>query len=192
MAEGARLRWRRGVRRLMFLSARSLLRVVGFERAGAAGRLLGELQYRLGGQGRRRMQAEMALALGRAADDPAVAPMLREAYRVNTAAVFEIMAMVDRRQDEAMLVARCELEGLEHLRAALAGRSRRDPHGRAHGQRRPGAAATGERRLAGERALQGVAHDVGRLLPRRTGALCHPGHRRRTPACAPTARCWRR
>ena len=28
--------------------------------------------------------------------------MLREAYRVNTAAVFEIMAMFDRRQDEAM------------------------------------------------------------------------------------------
>ena len=111
MADGVRLRWRRGVRRLMFLSARSLLRVVGFERAGAAGRLLGGLQYRLGGGARRRMQAEMALALGRPADDPGVAPLLREAYRVNTAAVFEIMAM---------LVARCELEGLEHLRAALA------------------------------------------------------------------------
>ena len=120
MADGVRLRWRRGVRRLMFLSARSLLRVVGFERAGAAGRLLGGLQYRLDGRARRRMQAEMALALGRPADDPAVAPLLREAYRVNTAAVFEIMAMLDRRQDEAMLVARCELEGLEHLRAALA------------------------------------------------------------------------
>ena len=120
MADGVRLRWRRGVRRLMFLSARSLLRVVGFERAGAAGRLLGGLQYRLDGRARRRMQAEMALALGRPADDPAVAPLLREAYRVNTAAVFEIMAMLDRRQDEAMLVARCELEGLEHLRDALA------------------------------------------------------------------------
>ena len=120
MAEGARLRWRRGVRRLMFLAARSLLRVVGFARAGATGRLLGELQYRIGGRDRRRMQAEMAQALGRPADDPAVPAMLREAYRVNTAAVLEIMAMLDRRQDEAMLVDRCEVEGLEHLRAALA------------------------------------------------------------------------
>ena len=62
----------------------------------------------------------MARTLGRAADDPAVAAMLREAHRVNTAAVLEIMAMIDRRQDEAMLVARCEVEGLDHLRAALA------------------------------------------------------------------------
>lgn len=104
----------------MFLAARSFLRVVGFERAGAAGRRLGALQYRLGGSARRRMQTEMARALGRPADDPAVPPMLREAYRVNTAAVFETMAMLDRRQDETMLVARCEIEGLEHLRAALA------------------------------------------------------------------------
>ena len=120
MADGFGLRWRRRLRRAMFLSARSLLRAIGFARAGAAGRLLGELQDRLGGRARRRMQADMALALGRPPDDPAVAAMLRDAYRVNTAAVFEIMAMVDRRQDEATLVARAEVEGLEHLRAALA------------------------------------------------------------------------
>ena len=121
MAEVAlRLRARRGLRRLMFLGARSALRGVGFARAGALGRFLGELQYRLGGKARRRMQAEIALALGRPAEDPAVPPMLREACRVNTAAVLEIMAMLDRRQDEAMLVERAELEGLEHLRAALA------------------------------------------------------------------------
>ena len=120
MADGVRLRWRRGVRRLTFLGARSLLRVVGFAGAAAAGHLLGDLQYRLGGRARRRMQAEMALALGRPADDPAVPAMLREAYRVNTAAVFEVMAMLDRKQDEATLLARSEVEGLEHLRAALA------------------------------------------------------------------------
>ncbi|MCE9660999.1 MAG: lysophospholipid acyltransferase family protein [Burkholderiales bacterium] len=119
MADGVRLRWRRGARRLMFLGVRSLLRAIGFARAGAAGRLAGELQFRLGGRSRRRMQAEMALALGRAADDPAVPAMLREAYRVNTAALFEVMAMLDRRQDEATLLARSEVEGLEHLRAAL-------------------------------------------------------------------------
>jgi len=121
MADGARLRWRRGVRRLTFLTVRSLLRVVGFARAGAAGERVGELLYRLGGRSRRRMEAEMALALGRSADDSAVPAMLREAYRVNTAAVFEVMAMLDRRQDEATLRARSEVDGLEHLREALAG-----------------------------------------------------------------------
>jgi lauroyl/myristoyl acyltransferase len=119
MVDGVRRRLRRGVRRLMFLGVRSLLRVVGFARAGAAGRLAGELQFRLAGRKRRRMQAEMALALGRPADDPAVRPMLREAYRANTAAVFEVMAMLDQKQDEATLLARSEVEGLEHLRAAL-------------------------------------------------------------------------
>jgi lauroyl/myristoyl acyltransferase len=123
MAEAApslRLRTRRGLRRLMFLGARSVLRGVGFAGAGALGRFLGELQYRLGGKGFRRMRAEIALALGRPKDDPAVPPMLREACRVNTAAVLEIMAMLDRRQDEALLLERAELEGIEHLRAALA------------------------------------------------------------------------
>ena len=104
----------------MFLSVRSLSRVVGFARAGPVGQLVGELQFRLGGRSRRRMEAEMALALRRPADDAAVPPMLREAYRVNTAAVFEVMAMLDRKQDEAALLARSEVDGLEHLRAALA------------------------------------------------------------------------
>ena len=103
MADGVRLRWRRGVRRLMFLTVRGLLRVVGFARARRLGQLVGELLFRLGGRSRRRMEAEMAHALRRPADDAAVPSMLREAYRVNTAAVFEVMAMLDRRQDEAML-----------------------------------------------------------------------------------------
>ena len=121
MADPFRLRARRAARRAMFLVARSLSRAVGFAGSVRAGRAVGDLQYLLGGRARRRMQADMALALGRPADDPTVAPMLREAYRVNTAAVFEIMAMLDRRQDEATLVARVEVEGLEHLRDALAG-----------------------------------------------------------------------
>ena len=119
MADGLRLRWRRGARRLMFLSVRSLLGLVGFARAGALGHLFGELQFRLAGGTRRRMAADMALALGRPADDPTVPQLLREAYRVNTAAVFEVVAMLDRRQDEATLVARSQIDGLEHLRAAL-------------------------------------------------------------------------
>ena len=120
MADGVRLSLRRGARRLMFLGVRSMMRVVGFARAGPVGQLVGEWQFRLGGRSRRRMEAEMALALRRPADDAAVPPMLREAYRVNTAAVFEVMAMLDRKLDEAALLARSEVDGLEHLHAALA------------------------------------------------------------------------
>ncbi len=110
---------RRARRRLMFLGLRSVLRAVGFARARTLGSGLGALQFQLAWRERRRLQREVALALGRAPDDPAVPALLREAYRVNNGAVLEIMAMFDRRQDEAALVARCELDGLEHLRAAM-------------------------------------------------------------------------
>jgi KDO2-lipid IV(A) lauroyltransferase len=48
-----------------------------------------------------------------------VPALLLQAYRVNNGAVTEIMAMFDQRQDESTLAARCELDGLEHLRAAM-------------------------------------------------------------------------
>jgi KDO2-lipid IV(A) lauroyltransferase len=100
---------------------RTLLRVAGFARVRLIGNLTGTLQFHLARRQRQRIQHDMALALGRAGDDPSVGPLLREAYRVNNTAVLEIMAMFDRRQDEAELVARCEVDGLDHLRAALAG-----------------------------------------------------------------------
>lgn len=114
-------RLRRARRRLLFLSLRTLLRVAGFERVRVIGNLAGELRFRFASKQRRRIQHDMALALGRPGDDAAVASLLREAYRTNDTAVLEIMAMFDRRQDEAMLAARCEVDGLDHLRAALAG-----------------------------------------------------------------------
>lgn len=114
-------RLRRARRRAMFLGLRTILRVVGFERVGIVGRLAGELQFRFASRQRRRIRHDMALAMGRPADDPSVGRALREAYRVNNTAVLEIMAMFDRPQDEAMLAARCEVDGLDHLRAALAG-----------------------------------------------------------------------
>jgi lauroyl/myristoyl acyltransferase len=114
-----RRRLRRARRRLMFLCVRTLLRATGFAGARTMGSLLGELQFRFAWRQRRRLQADVALALGRPADDPQVPALLREAYRVNNAAVLEIMAMFDRRQDEAGLVARCEVDGLDHLRAAM-------------------------------------------------------------------------
>lgn len=123
MAEhvGLGRRLRRARRRFLFLAARSVLRWAGFRRAMALGGLFGELQFRLAPAGRRRLQRDMAHALGRPADDPALAAQLREAYRVNGGAVFEILAMFDRRLPEGELAARCEVEGLEHLRTALAG-----------------------------------------------------------------------
>lgn len=114
-------RLRRARRRLLFLAVRSVLRLAGFRHAMAIGSLFGELQFRLAPRRRRRLQADMARALGRPADDAHVAAQLREAYRVNGGAVFEILAMFDRRQPEAELAARCEVDGLDRLRTALAG-----------------------------------------------------------------------
>ncbi len=109
-------RWRR---RAMFLSLRTLLRVIGFRHARTLGSWLGNLQFWLAWQQRRRLQREVAQVLGRATDDKSVAVLLREAYRVNNGALVEIMSMFDQRQSESELAARCELEGLEHLRAAM-------------------------------------------------------------------------
>ncbi|MGI4778714.1 MAG: lysophospholipid acyltransferase family protein [Janthinobacterium lividum] len=114
-------RLRRARRRMLFLGLRTLLRVAGFERVRIIGALAGELRFRFASKQRRRIQRDMALALGRPGDKAGMAPLLREAYRTNDTAVLEIMAMFDRRQDEAMLAERCEVDGLDHLRAALAG-----------------------------------------------------------------------
>ncbi len=114
-----RLQLRRAQRRLMFLGLSTLLHAVGFTRARSVGGWLGELQFRLAWQQRVRLQRHIALALRRRPDDPSVPALLREAYRVNNGALLEIMSMFDRRQNEDLLVARCELDGLEHLRAAM-------------------------------------------------------------------------
>jgi lauroyl/myristoyl acyltransferase len=104
----------------MFLGVRTLLRAAGFARARAIGSVLGELQFRLAWRERRRIQRDMAPALGRPTGDPSLPALLREAYRVNNAAVLEMMSMFDRRQDEAMLAAHCEVAGMDHLQAAMA------------------------------------------------------------------------
>ena len=66
-----------------------------------------------------RLQREVAQVLGRTANDRSVQALLREAYRVNNGALMEILSMFDQRQEESVLAARCELEGLEHLRSAM-------------------------------------------------------------------------
>jgi KDO2-lipid IV(A) lauroyltransferase len=112
---------RRGRRRLSFLAMRSLVRATGFARARRLGQLIGDLQFCLAWRDRRRQTRDMALVLGQLPDDPTVRALLREAYRVNTAAVLEILAMFDRHQDEQMLASQSEIEGLPQLQAALAG-----------------------------------------------------------------------
>ncbi|HKY91222.1 MAG TPA: lysophospholipid acyltransferase family protein [Nevskiaceae bacterium] len=112
---------RRARRRFLFLSLQGLVRVAGFARARALGTLAGDVQWWLGFVARRRMVREVAHALGRPADDPQAAAVLREAFRVNDAAVFEILALFDRPIDAPTWLARCEIEGLDRLHAALAG-----------------------------------------------------------------------
>lgn len=103
----------------MFVGLRSLLRVIGFQRARTLGHRLGDLQFWFGRSQRQRLQREIAQVLGRPPHDPSVRTLLLQAYRVNNGALMEIMAMFDQRQDEATLAAHCRLDGLEHLRAAM-------------------------------------------------------------------------
>lgn len=105
---------------MLFLGLRSLLRVIGFAGIGIVGNLAAAFQFHFARRQRRRIQHDMALALGRAPGDPAVGRLLREAYRVNNTAVLEILAMFDRHQDAEALARRCEIEGLDELRTAMA------------------------------------------------------------------------
>lgn len=112
---------RRGLRRLLFLTMQSLTRATGFARARRLGALFGSMQFHLSWRSRRRQIKDIAVVLGRSPDDPSVHALLHEAYRVNSAAVLEVLAMFDRRQDEQMLAAQCEIEGLEQLQSAMTG-----------------------------------------------------------------------
>ena len=115
-----RVRIKRVRRRWLFVGLRTVLRAGGIDGARALGRWLGGWRYRLLRGARRRLQADIGAALGRTADDPAVAALLREAYRVNDAAVLEIMSVFDRRLADTAIAARCEIDGGEQLRAAMA------------------------------------------------------------------------
>jgi lauroyl/myristoyl acyltransferase len=105
---------------LLFRTMHAAARLSGFRRAPAAGKLLGELEYRIAWLRRRRCARDMALALGRPVGDPWVREQLRRAHHVNAQAVLEILALFDRPQDERVLAQRLTLEGEERLRAALA------------------------------------------------------------------------
>ena len=103
----------------MFLGLRRLLRFIGFRHARTLGSWLGDLQFWFERPESQRLQREIAQLLGRPPHDPSVRALLRQAYRVNNGALMEIMAMFDQRQDEDTLASHCQLDGLEHLRAAM-------------------------------------------------------------------------
>lgn len=109
-------------RRALFLSVRWLLRRTGFDGARGLGVRLARLHYFLDGRTRRVCLAGIAALQGRAADDPAVEKILREAYRVNTTAVLEVLSMVDRKLDAERLRSRCRVDGIANLEAARQGR----------------------------------------------------------------------
>ncbi len=114
--------FRRAQRRVLFLVMRSVMRCFGFGSARRIGAWLGAAQYALAGHTRRICLEGLAALQGRRSDDPQVARTLRMAYRVNTAAVLEVLSMVDRRLDAGRLHACCQVDGLEHLEAARNGR----------------------------------------------------------------------
>lgn len=96
------------------------MRVAGFGGARGIGTVLADIQFRMAWRVRRRCVHDLALLLGRPVDDPSVRGQLRQAYRVSTIAVLEVLAMFDRRLDQGVLDSHCEVEGLEHVRTALA------------------------------------------------------------------------
>ncbi|MPZ44804.1 MAG: hypothetical protein GEV05_15660 [Betaproteobacteria bacterium] len=115
------MRWlRRGGRVCLFVALRVLARATGFRHAPALAKLLGELEYRVAWRRRRRCARDMALALGRSVGDPWVEAQLRRAHHANAQTTLEILAMLDRRQDERALASRLALEGMENLQSARA------------------------------------------------------------------------
>jgi|JI10StandDraft_1071094.scaffolds.fasta_scaffold32177_4 lauroyl/myristoyl acyltransferase len=114
--------WIRARRRGLFLAARSLMRLGGFGAARPLGAAMGALHYLFGASDRRQCLRDLAPLMGREPGDAAVESTLRNAYRVNTIAVLEVLSMVDRQLDAQRLAANCRVEGIEHLERARAGR----------------------------------------------------------------------
>ncbi|MDQ2639507.1 MAG: lysophospholipid acyltransferase family protein [Pseudomonadota bacterium] len=117
-----RIKFDRLQRRSLFLVARWLVRRAGFDGVRPLGAALGRVHHALSGRTRRACLAGIAALRGTTPDDPAVRAILREAYRVNTIAVLEVLSMVDQQLDAARLAARCRVDGLHHLQAARQGR----------------------------------------------------------------------
>jgi KDO2-lipid IV(A) lauroyltransferase len=113
----------RGVRRRsMFLTLRWLMRRTGFDGARHIGGWLGEVHFSFGNRIRRQCKEGLSAWMGLDIGDPWVSRTLREAYRVNTTAVLEVLSMVDRRLEPARLHQLCHVEGITQLLSARQGR----------------------------------------------------------------------
>lgn len=117
-----KLKLARARRRGLFLLARALVRSAGFDGVRALGTEVSRLHYLLDPRTRRACLEGIAALQGRSPQDPEVVRTLREAYRVNTIAVLEVLSMVDRQLDAARLRSRCRVDGLANLVAARQGR----------------------------------------------------------------------
>jgi len=115
-------KWHRPARRVLFLLVRALMRRLGFAGARRIGPALGALHYLLGARERKRCLHDLAALQHLEPGDPRVVSQLREAYRVNTIAVLEVLAMVDRKVEVAQLQSQCRVDGLPILEAARTGR----------------------------------------------------------------------
>jgi lauroyl/myristoyl acyltransferase len=122
MSSAASTILRHGRRRMLFLVARWLMRRRGFDGARQIGAWLGAVHYRIDVRTRQQCLEGMAALLGRATGDSQVVRILREAYRVNTIAVLEVLGMVDRKLDAQCVRARCRVDGIAKLEAERNGR----------------------------------------------------------------------
>lgn len=109
-------------RRIMFLSFRWIIRIVGFDGARRYGACLAATHYRLAFGTRRRCMQGLAAFMGREVFEPQVAKTLREAYRVNTIAALEVLSMMERKLDAERMRLRCRVDGIENLERARAGK----------------------------------------------------------------------
>jgi KDO2-lipid IV(A) lauroyltransferase len=117
---------KRPLRRLRRRAASALMLALGgiAARGGPArirriGRAIGRLHYRLAIAGRRRLQRDIARALGVGRRE--AAGILRCAYRDNDRAVFEILALAHPACDAEALVNSVTVHATERLDAAAAG-----------------------------------------------------------------------
>ncbi len=100
-----------GLARILALGGPSSLRRWG-------GRF-GGWHYRLARGSRRKLLAQMAVALNRAPDDPSLAKVLAEAYRHNDRAVLELLAMYSGELSIEEVCQLCEIEAVDRLQAVL-------------------------------------------------------------------------
>ncbi len=112
--------WGRVRRRFIFDGARCLVRLLGFEAAKQWGALIGTAQFHLSRATRARCERDMRALFATRATPRDVRAWLKEGHRVNTAAVLQVLALLERPVPASELERHCDLLGQERLVQALA------------------------------------------------------------------------